>query len=159
MVTYLAKFSLKLLEITAPLHSLLKNESVWQWDVNMEVFNNAKTLLTQSPGPVLQYFDQAKQMTLPVNASQYGLGCVLMQEGRPVVYSSRAMMSTQRNYAQIEKEMLAIITGCEKFHQYIYGCRVIVETDHTPLENILRKLMISTPPDCHKCNFVSKNTI
>lgn len=49
------------------------------------------------------------------------------------------MPTAQRNYAQIEKELLANVYGCQKFHQYIYGRNVEVETDHKPLENILRK--------------------
>ena len=42
--------------------------------------------------------------------------------------------------------MLAIVNGCEKFHQYIYGRPVVVETDHKPLEYILQKSLASTPP-------------
>ena len=56
-----------------------------------------------------------------------------------VVYASRALNSAERNYAQIEKEMLAIVFGTNKFHQYIYGKQVSVETDHKSLESLFEK--------------------
>ena len=56
-----------------------------------------------------------------------------------VVYVSRALNSAERNYAKIEKEMLAIVFGTNKFHQYIYGKQVSVETDHKSLESLFEK--------------------
>ena len=56
-----------------------------------------------------------------------------MQKGKPVAYASRAMTSVEQNYAQIEKEMLAICFATRKFHQYVYGKpNVSVQTDHNP---------------------------
>ena len=57
--------------------------------------------------PVLRYYDVSKPVTIQADASQSGLGCCLLQEGRPVHYPSRAMTDTEKNYAQIEKELLA----------------------------------------------------
>ena len=65
-----------------------------------------------------------------MDASKDALGAVLIQEGKPVAYSSKSMTKTQTNYSQIEKESLVIAFGLEKCHQYIYGKRVLVETDH-----------------------------
>ena len=50
---------------------------------------------------------------------------------------------TQLNYVIIEKELLAIVFACERFHQYIYGKRIIVRTDHKPLENRTAKNLAS----------------
>lgn len=81
-----------------------------------------------------------------VDASSVALGAVLMQGGRPVEYASRTLTETQVRYGQIEKEMLAIVFACEKFHQYIYGkIGAIIETDHKPLESIFRKSLDSIP--------------
>jgi hypothetical protein len=52
-----------------------------------------------------------------VDASSKGLGAALVQNGQPIAYASRALTKTQQNYAQIEKETLAIAFGCTKFHQ------------------------------------------
>lgn len=55
------------------------------------------------------------------------------------------MTETETNYAQIEKEMLAIVFAVERFEQYTYGRRVLVQTDHKPLECIYKKSLISAP--------------
>ena len=70
-----------------------------------------------------------------------------MQNGKPVAYASRAMTSAEQNYAQIEKEMLAICFATSKFHQYVYGKpSVSVQTDRKPLESILKKPLCKAPP-------------
>ena len=144
---YLSKFSQGLAQQVALLRTLLQKDAVWCWDANMEkTFDKVKKLITKHPGPILKYFDVTCDTVLQVDASQFGLGAVLTQQGRPVAYASRALTPTQANYAQIEKEMLVIVNGCEKFHQYIYGRPVVVETDHKPLEYILQKSLASTPP-------------
>ena len=60
-------------------------------------------------------------------------------------YASRSLNSAERNYAQIEKELLAIVYGCTKFHQYVYGKKVKVQTDHKPLEALFKKLLFQAP--------------
>ena len=46
---------------------------------------------------------------------------MLLQEGRPIEYASRALTPSERNWAQIEKEALAVLYGLERFDQYAYG--------------------------------------
>ena len=75
-----------------------------------------------------------------------GLGAILIQDDHPTAYASRSLTSTQHNYAQTEKELLAVVFGYTKFHDYIYGVsNVIVESDHKPLEVILKKLLCQAP--------------
>ena len=68
-----------------------------------------------------------------------GLGFSLPQEGQPVAYGAHGLTSAEKNCVQIEKQMLAIVAGCEKFEQYIYGNKTCVETDHKPLVSITKK--------------------
>ena len=68
-----------------------------------------------------------------------------MQEGKPVAYASKSLSPTEQDYAQVEKEMYAIVFGKEPFHQYIYGRNVTVTTDHKPLEAILSKSLFAAP--------------
>lgn len=108
------------------------------------VLSKGQRILTQSPGPVLAY-DPTKELILQVDASKNGLGATLIQEGRLVAYASKALTPTEVNYAQIEKEMYAILFGAKKFYQYVYGRHVIVQTDHKPLVAIKKKPLHADP--------------
>ena len=97
---------------------------------------------------VLAYYDVTKPVVIQCDASKRGLGAALLQEGRPVAFSSRVMSQTEHSYAQIEKELLAIVFACEKFDQYIFGrsdATVVVESDHRPLETIFEKPILNSP--------------
>ena len=74
-----------------------------------------------------------------MDASNSGLGAALLQEGKPVAYASRSLTSTEKNYAITGKELLAVLFGRERFNQYIYGNKTLVESDHKPLESIMKK--------------------
>lgn len=67
-----------------------------------------------------------------------------MQDGHPTAYASRALTDTENN-AQIEKELLAIVFSVKRFHQYVYGVKVNVQSDRKPLEAILRKPLVTAP--------------
>lgn len=95
---------------------------------------------------VLSYYDPKAELEIQCVASQTGLGAALLQRGsRPIAYTSRALTETERQYTQIEKEMLAIIFSLEKFHQYTYRCHVKIQSDHKPLESILQKPLACAP--------------
>jgi hypothetical protein len=61
------------------------------------------------------------------------------------MYASRALSQTEREYAQIEKELLAIVFGAERFNQYTYDRLVTVQTDHKSLEMIMEKALHLAP--------------
>ncbi|XP_033116784.1 uncharacterized protein K02A2.6-like [Anneissia japonica] len=79
------------------------------------------------------------------DASEAGLGFALLQDGLPVMYASRALTSAERNYSQIEKELLAQVFGLERHHLYTYGRKIVLWTDHKPLVNISNKSIASAP--------------
>ena len=99
-----------------------------------------------STAPVLSYFDPNAQSMIQVDAGQYGLGACLFQKGKPVAYASRSLLPAECNYAQIEKELLAIVFAFQKFHNYIYGFQTKVQTDHKPLESVVKKALHKTSP-------------
>ena len=141
MVNYLSSFIPNLSEITAPLRALLKKDVRWVWyhehDQSLE---KLKKCLTSKP--VLKFYDVNKPTTLQVDASQHGLGAYILQ----VAYASRSLTTAETHYAQIEKELLAIVFGCERFHCYTYGVTIDVQSDHKPLEQIMKKPLSQVPP-------------
>ena len=144
-ITYLSKFIPNLSQESAPLRQLLSKDSVFFWDkAQQESFDKLKTLISQDI--TLSYYDGNKPSVLSVDASSYGIGAVLIQEEKPIAFASKSLSSCQQAYAQIEKEALAIQFGCSKFHQYLYGTKFIVESDHRPLEAIFKKPINSSPP-------------
>ena len=102
-----------------------------------ESFNRIKQAITETP--VLRYFDPSLPLEGQGDASSKGLGFSLLQEGQPVTYASRTLTSAEQRYAQIEKELLALVFGMERNHQYAYGRRVILWSDHKPLISIWKK--------------------
>ena len=145
MVQYLSKFLPNLSDMTKPLRELTQQDVKWCWkDAHITAPSQLKEAVTCSP--VLRYYSLSDEVTLQCNASKSGLGAALLQNGQPVAYASRALTPAETRYAQIEKQLLAIIVPCEKFDTYIYGGHVVtVETDHKPLEIIARKGLNSAP--------------
>ena len=145
MVTYLAKFCPNLSTVAAPLRDLTRKGVAWTWDaIHKEALRQVKDLVS-SPA-MLKLYDPHSEITLSVDASQYGLGACIMQDGVPVAYASRTLTDTHKRYAQVEKEMMAIEFGLHRFHQYIYGQTVTVETDHLPLLGVTRKPIADISP-------------
>ena len=94
---------------------------------------------------MLSYFDAKLPTVLQCGASEKGLEACLLQDGYPVVYASRSLTTSETAYAQIEKEMLAIVFAMERFDTYVYDRKMFVESDHKPLESICKKGLQSTP--------------
>ena len=145
MVNYVQKFVPRLAEITTPLRELTKkdNEFIWEEHIHGKVLDQVRKILSQPP--VLRYFDPHVTPVLQCDASLNGLEACLMQNNQPLVYASRSLRQTEVHYAQIEKKMLAIVFGMEKFETYLYGRNVLVESDHKPLEAILKKSILNAP--------------
>ncbi|XP_050548981.1 uncharacterized protein K02A2.6-like [Daktulosphaira vitifoliae] len=144
MLNYLSSYIPNLADETASLRSLLKKDTTWLWDENYEtIFKKVKQCITTPP--VLAYFNPSLPIKLSVDASQFAVGAVIMQSNKPCAYASQSLNMTQQNYAQIEKELYAIVFGCQRFHQYLYGQTVQVETDHKPLVTLFNKPLHSVP--------------
>ena len=61
---------------------------------------------------------------------------VLLRDGQPVCYASKALTETEKRYSNIERETHGVVWCLERFHYSIYGKRCIVHTDHEPREAI-----------------------
>ena len=117
----MAKFLPDLAKEMEPIHELTRKEVPWNWSNERELaFQNVKKRLTEAP--IFAYFDTNKEVVLQVDA-------VLLHDGKPVEFASRALRQSERNWVQIEKEALSMLYGLERFDQYTYGRKVIVQND------------------------------
>ena len=117
---------------------------VWQPE-HLRAFQNIKQMITEAP--VLAYYDpEKKNNVIQSNASLKGIGCVLMQDGKPVCYGSRSLSDRESRYINIERELLAACWSLERFNLYVFGKQVVIETDHKPLECIWKKSIPSASP-------------
>jgi len=145
VATYLAKFVPQLSTVSDPLRRLTDKDSVFEWMPQHEdAFNDVKKLMSQPP--VLKYYNVHEPVVLEADSSEVGMGAVISQNGKPVAYASRTLTSTERNYAQIEKECLALVVAAEIFEPYTLGKHnVKMLTDHKPLETIFKKPILTCP--------------
>ena len=139
-INYYSKFVPQLQTKCAPLHRLTRLNTKWIWNPEHEkTFQGLKHLLTSSE--TLVHYDENKPLILATDASDIGVGAVLLHRfpdntERPIAYASRVLSDTERRYAVIDKEALAIVFAVNKFQQYILGRRFTLKTDHKPLERL-----------------------
>ena len=140
MMNYYHKFLPNVATILGPLHELLRKGQKWKWNQEQQkAFAKAKELLQSAE--LLVHFNPDLKLVLASDASNYGIGTVLSHEmpdgtERPIGYVSRSLNPAERNYSTIDKEALAIIVGVKKFHQFLYGKRFTIRTDHKPLKGL-----------------------
>lgn len=80
----------------------------------------------------LTYFNPRKGIILQVDNSLKGLGATLIHENKPVAFASKSLTDVETRYANIERELLVVVYGCEKFHTYLFGHCFTVQSDHKP---------------------------
>lgn len=141
LIHYYGNFLPDLSSVLYPLHSLLQAGHRWKWTPQCtRAFVRAKQLLVADP--VLAHYDPTLPLKLAGDAPAYGIGAVLpdtFPDGRewPITFASRTLSESEQNYAQIEKEALSLVYGLRRFHQYLYGRKFTLVTDHEPLLTVL----------------------
>ena len=139
LVNYYGKFVGQMSSILAPLYKLLEKKTTWNWgQAQQTAFQLAKQKLTSAS--VLVHFDPQKPLILSCDASPYGIGAVIAHqtpEGeKPIAFASRSLSPAENNYAHLDKEGLSIIFGVKKFHDYLFGRKFEICSDHKPLQHI-----------------------
>ena len=138
LASYYRRFIKDFAFIASPLHKLTRKESDFLWfETHQKAFDKLKELLI-SP-PILRFPDMTKMFILMTDASGYALGAVLGQKDEnekdhAIAYASRGLKPHERNYSTIEKELLAIVFGTRQFRHYIWSRKVLLLTDHQPLQ-------------------------
>ncbi|XP_055701767.1 uncharacterized protein K02A2.6-like [Phlebotomus papatasi] len=136
-VTFYSKFVNSMSTLRAPLDRLFRANAQWKWTSDCQhAFNQLKAIL--SSNLLLTHYDPVLPITVAGDASEVGIGCVgyhTYPDGsvKAFHHASRTLTDTEKRYSQIEKEGLALIFAVTKLHQYIFGRKFILHTDHKPL--------------------------
>ena len=136
MVTYYSRFVKKFSTILSPLYDLLKKGAKFKWsEVEAAAFSKVKLELSKSD--LLANFDGTHPVTVEVDASPVGVGCVLMQKingyERPIYFASKKLSAAELHYSQLDKEALALVYAVTKFKYFLLGRNFVIRTDHKPL--------------------------
>ena len=138
MFNYLGKFVPNLAAKTQDLRALVKKNAEFVWEeTHTQIFEALKAELKDNM--TLQYFDPEKEIVIECDASQKGLGACLLQDGKPVNFSSRSLVDAESRYSNLEREMLAVAWAVNHYRQYVYGRRFKIVSDHSPLQQIIKK--------------------
>ena len=138
-VGFYMKFVPHFADIVEPLRNLLRHETEWVWSADCQasfdtIINNIASAST------LAHFDVNALTVVTTDASSVAIGACLSQivngEERPVAFASRALMPAERNYSATEREALACIWACERWHFYLYGRKFLLHTDHQALSTL-----------------------
>ena len=135
LVNYLNRFSPCLAELSEPLRQICRQNMEFELTESVHVaFSRTKEEISKNV--TLPSFNPGRPTILQTDASKRGLGAVILQDSRPVMFTSRALTGAEKNYQNLERECLVTIWGMEKFHYFLYGKQFTLETDQKPLVSI-----------------------
>jgi hypothetical protein len=135
MAGYYRRFIEGFSKIAKPMTTLLGNKVEFKWTQKcQEAFEALKEKLIIAH--VLFLPDVHKPFSVYCDACYTGLGCVLMQEGRVVAYSSRHLKVHEKNYPIHDLELAAVVHALKTWRHYLYGQKCDVYTNHKSLKYI-----------------------
>jgi hypothetical protein len=141
LIGYYRKFVKNYGKIAAPLTTLLKKNSFTWTPVASQAFQTLKIAMCTTS--VLALPDFKKTFVLECDTSGKGIGVVLMQEGRPLAFTSKQLSKKNLGKPIYEKEMLAILHAVELWHPYLLGKRFQIKTDYQSLKCFLEQCLSS----------------
>uniref|UniRef100_A0A2N9HZR1 Reverse transcriptase n=1 Tax=Fagus sylvatica TaxID=28930 RepID=A0A2N9HZR1_FAGSY len=139
---YYRKFIRGYGQIASPLTELLRKDA-FKWSEKAEMaFERLKEACSQPPCLALPDF--SKTFVVECDASGYGIGAVLMQEGRPLAFYSQALKGKALFLSTYEKELMALVLSVKKWRPYLFGQNFVIKTDQQSLKHLLEQ-RIGTP--------------
>lgn len=125
--------------VLAPLTALASNKVKWTWSQpQQKAFEEAKQMVLREA--TLTYPDFTIPFHIYTDASNYQLGSVIMQKGKPLAFYTRKMNRAQARYTTGEQELLSIVETLKEFQNILMGQQIVVHTDHL---NLLYQKMAS----------------
>ncbi|RLU19988.1 hypothetical protein DMN91_008547 [Ooceraea biroi] len=125
-----------------PLEDLTRKDRPWSWNrTHDQAMDQIKEVMLSLL--LLEHYDPSKTLIVAADACAIGIGGVLLQRDshgheRAAYHMAHSLTDAQRNYSQLKKEALALVTAVEKFHKFVWGRKFILQTDHKPLVALLK---------------------
>ena len=158
LLTTWQKIFPSMMTICEPLWKLTSSRAAWSWNASYQaIYDKAKSFIKADA--CMKFYDESKLLYPETDASGVGLGTALLQakDGaiyqkdtapantilRPIVSASKSLTSAEHRYSNIEREVLGILHGLEKFHHYCFARNVNVITNHKPLVAIFKKDLVT----------------
>ena len=159
-VNYLSRFIAGLSDLRKPLQNLVSADTPFTWtETHTQAFNRLKSKISNDC--LIHFYDTKKPVFIECDSSGVGIGAVLLQPDfdrvefdkngipcnlRPVAYASKSLTEAERRYANIERELLAVLFSVEHFKHFVYARDVTIITDHKPLLAVFKKCIHNMAP-------------
>ena len=159
-VNYLSHFIAGLSDLRKPLQNLVGTDTPFTWtETHTQAFNRLKGKISNDC--LIHFYDTKKPVFIECDSSGVGIGAVLLQPDsnrvesdrngipcnlRPVAYASKSLTEAERRYANIERELLAVLFSVEHFKHFVYARDVTIITDHKPLLAVFKKCIHNMAP-------------
>ncbi|GKA30256.1 putative reverse transcriptase domain-containing protein [Tanacetum coccineum] len=135
---YYRRFIENFSKIAKPLTSLTQKNQKYEWgEKQEEAFQTLKDNLCNAP--ILSLPDGVEDFVVYCDASNQGLGCVLMQRDKVIAYASRQLKSHEKNYTTHDLELGAVVFALKIWRHYLYGTKSVIYTDHKSLQHIFNQ--------------------
>ncbi|GJS43201.1 putative reverse transcriptase domain-containing protein [Tanacetum coccineum] len=132
---YYRRFIANFSKIAKPLTSLTQKNQKYVWGVEQEeAFQTLKNNLCDAP--ILTLPHGVEDFVVYCNASNQGLGCVLMQRGKVITYASRQLKTHEKNYTTHDLELGAVVFALKTWRHYLYDTKSVIYTDHKSIQHI-----------------------
>lgn len=128
--------------IARPLIDLLRKKGFIWTEATIHAIDQLKTVLI--PSPILKLRDITKDFIVETNASSMGIEVVLMLEGHPIAFASKALSPRRQSLSVYEKELLAIIFADRHWHYYLITGLFTIWTDQKSLKHLFEQ-KVTTP--------------
>ena len=130
-------------EYTAHIWPAIKDDK-FNWSADTQNYFDALKVQFAKIEP-LKFYDPQKDVAIQIDASGIGLGAVLLQDDKPVMFASRKLLSAETRYTHIEKEFLGLVFALFRFKTFIFGKHVKVYTDNKPMMSFVNREIDKMP--------------
>ncbi|GJT20742.1 putative reverse transcriptase domain-containing protein [Tanacetum coccineum] len=135
---YYRRFIKNFSKIAKPLTSLTQKNQKYEWgEKQEEAFPTLKDNLCNAP--ILSLPDAVEYFMVYCDASNQGLGCVLMQRDKVIAYVLRQLKSHRKNYMTHDLELGAVVFALKIWRHYLYRTKNVIYTDHKSLQHIFNQ--------------------